>query len=43
MQKVLIGSSSIVPLVGRHLALAGILADRAHLVKEAYKDAKIGS
>ena len=36
--EVLIGlSDSIVPLVGRNLALAGILADRAHLVKEAYK------
>lgn len=36
--EVLIGlSSSIVPLVGRKLALAGILADRVHLVKQAYK------
>ena len=40
--EVLIGlSSSIVPLVGRNLALAGILADRAHLVKEAYKRLKL--
>ena len=40
--EVLIGlSSSIVPLVGRNLALAGILADRAHLVKEAYKMLKL--
>lgn len=40
--EVLIGlSSSIVPLVGRHLALAGILADRAHLVKEAYRGLKL--
>lgn len=36
--EVLVGlSSSIIPLVGRRLALAGILTDRAHLVKEAYK------
>lgn len=35
--EVLIGlSSSIIPLVGRHLALAGILSDRVHLVKKAY-------
>jgi len=40
--EVLIGlSSSIVPLVGRHLALAGILADRVHLVKEAYRSLTI--
>ena len=35
--EVLIGlADSIIPLVGRNLALAGILADRAHLVKKAY-------
>jgi ribosomal protein L11 methylase PrmA len=31
----------ILPLVGRNLALAGILADRSHLVKDAFSTLKL--